>query len=211
MLFALLVGETGVPGENTRPSASHWQILSHNLVSSTPRHGRVSNTHCSWWYTLTSQVIVSSTKIRSRTWRSRKKRRIIVHNANTILIVLLLYRVHSTSGQSRANVLRWIIYCINNNYPRKTYIYILWNVIDLSTQWINHHTNIKTDKNERHTSKVWPFNCLGRGEGESCFYFYFEKIVIKLDRTRISGPGKWKMVNMNNLNRKSSMVNVGKS
>jgi hypothetical protein len=28
----LLVGETGVPGENPRPVASHWQTLSHNAV-----------------------------------------------------------------------------------------------------------------------------------------------------------------------------------
>jgi hypothetical protein len=27
-----------VPGENQRPVASHWQTLSHNVVSSTPRH-----------------------------------------------------------------------------------------------------------------------------------------------------------------------------
>jgi hypothetical protein len=27
--------ETGVPGENHRPAASHWQTLSHNVVSST--------------------------------------------------------------------------------------------------------------------------------------------------------------------------------
>jgi hypothetical protein len=33
----LLVGKTGVPGENHRPIASHWQTLSHNVVSSTPR------------------------------------------------------------------------------------------------------------------------------------------------------------------------------
>jgi hypothetical protein len=32
----LLVKETGVPGENHRPIASHWQTLSHNVVSSTP-------------------------------------------------------------------------------------------------------------------------------------------------------------------------------
>ena len=30
----LLVEETGVPGENHRPVASHWQTLSHNVVSS---------------------------------------------------------------------------------------------------------------------------------------------------------------------------------
>jgi hypothetical protein len=28
----LLVVETGVPGENHRPVASHWQTLSHNVV-----------------------------------------------------------------------------------------------------------------------------------------------------------------------------------
>jgi len=30
----LLVVETGVPGENHRPATSHWQTLSHNVVSS---------------------------------------------------------------------------------------------------------------------------------------------------------------------------------
>ena len=32
-----LVGITGVPVENHRPAASHWQTLSHNVISSTPR------------------------------------------------------------------------------------------------------------------------------------------------------------------------------
>ena len=39
----LFVKETGVPGENHRPVASHWQTLSDNVVSSTPRHERGSN------------------------------------------------------------------------------------------------------------------------------------------------------------------------
>jgi len=39
----LLVEETGVSGDNHRPVASHWQILSHNVVSSTPCHGQDSN------------------------------------------------------------------------------------------------------------------------------------------------------------------------
>ena len=30
----LLVEEIGIPGENHRPVASHWQTLSHNVVSS---------------------------------------------------------------------------------------------------------------------------------------------------------------------------------
>jgi hypothetical protein len=37
----LLVEETGVLGENHRPAASHWQTLSHNVVSSSPRLGGI--------------------------------------------------------------------------------------------------------------------------------------------------------------------------
>jgi hypothetical protein len=33
----LLVEETEVPGKNLRSAASHWQTLSHNVVSSTSR------------------------------------------------------------------------------------------------------------------------------------------------------------------------------
>jgi len=42
-LSVLLVGKTGIPGENHRPVTSHWQTSSHNVVSSTPRHKRGSN------------------------------------------------------------------------------------------------------------------------------------------------------------------------
>jgi hypothetical protein len=35
--LVLLVEETGVPGENYRPSSSHGQTLSQNIVSSTPQ------------------------------------------------------------------------------------------------------------------------------------------------------------------------------
>ena len=37
----LFVEEIGVPGENHRPVESHWQTLSHNVVSSTPRLGKI--------------------------------------------------------------------------------------------------------------------------------------------------------------------------
>jgi hypothetical protein len=40
--LVLLVEETEVPRETHRPVASHWQILSHNVVSSIPRHGSTS-------------------------------------------------------------------------------------------------------------------------------------------------------------------------
>jgi hypothetical protein len=36
-----LVAETGEPGENHRPEASHWQTLWHNVVSGKPRLSRV--------------------------------------------------------------------------------------------------------------------------------------------------------------------------
>jgi hypothetical protein len=39
----LLMGETGVPGENHRPVASHCQTLLHNVVSSTPCHEQGSD------------------------------------------------------------------------------------------------------------------------------------------------------------------------
>ena len=37
-LSVLFVEETGVPGENHRSAVSHWQTLSHNIVSSTPSY-----------------------------------------------------------------------------------------------------------------------------------------------------------------------------
>ena len=40
----LLMKETGVPAENHRPVASHWQTLSQNVVSSTPRLSRFEPT-----------------------------------------------------------------------------------------------------------------------------------------------------------------------
>ena len=41
--WALLVDETGVPGENPRYAAGHWETISHNFVSSTPRDYRDSH------------------------------------------------------------------------------------------------------------------------------------------------------------------------
>jgi hypothetical protein len=44
--LALLVQETGVPRKTHRPVASrHWQTLSYNVVSRTPRHEWGSNPH----------------------------------------------------------------------------------------------------------------------------------------------------------------------
>jgi hypothetical protein len=43
MAVSFLMEETGVPRENHRTVASHLQILSHNVVSSTPRPERGLN------------------------------------------------------------------------------------------------------------------------------------------------------------------------
>jgi hypothetical protein len=39
--LVLLVEETGVPGENQRPVANHWQTLSQNVVLRTHRLGGI--------------------------------------------------------------------------------------------------------------------------------------------------------------------------
>jgi hypothetical protein len=43
----LLMEVTEVPGENLRPAAINWQILSHNVASSTPRPELDSNSNVS--------------------------------------------------------------------------------------------------------------------------------------------------------------------
>ena len=45
----LLVEETGVPGEKHQPAASHWQTLSHNVVSSTPHLSGIRTQKRQWW------------------------------------------------------------------------------------------------------------------------------------------------------------------
>jgi hypothetical protein len=40
-----LVEETGILGENHRLATSHWQTLSHKVVSSTPCHEWDSKSH----------------------------------------------------------------------------------------------------------------------------------------------------------------------
>ena len=41
--YVLVVEDPGVPGEHQRPVIVHWQTLSHNVISSTPRHERDFN------------------------------------------------------------------------------------------------------------------------------------------------------------------------
>jgi hypothetical protein len=72
-LPSLLMEETRVPGENHQPVASHWQTFSHNIVLSTPRHERGSNSQLWWWWGLIAQMVVNPTTI--RTWPRRPRSR----------------------------------------------------------------------------------------------------------------------------------------
>jgi hypothetical protein len=65
-MSVLLVEETRVTEENHRPVASHWQTLSHNVVSSTSGHERNSNSQLKCWWALIVQLVVNPTTIRSQ-------------------------------------------------------------------------------------------------------------------------------------------------
>ena len=67
----MLVEETGVAGENHWPAASHWQTLSHNVVSSTPCHEQGSNSQHQLWKALIAQVDINPTTIQSRPQQPR--------------------------------------------------------------------------------------------------------------------------------------------
>ena len=46
-----MVEETGVPRENHQPDTSHWQTLSHNVVSNTPRlYGGILTPNFVWHF-----------------------------------------------------------------------------------------------------------------------------------------------------------------
>ena len=81
----LLVEETGVPGENHRTVASHWHILLHIVVSSTPRHERgfelttivMTGMDCtgsckSNYHTITTTTAPLLKGIRGDSWQARK-------------------------------------------------------------------------------------------------------------------------------------------
>jgi hypothetical protein len=86
----LLVEETGVTGEDHRPAASHWQFLSHNVVSSTPRHDRNLNSPLA----LIPQVAMNPPTIRPQPHRSPNLKRNHMYNNpmyNNLISVLYYY------------------------------------------------------------------------------------------------------------------------
>ena len=75
----LLVDETGEPRDNHRPATSHWQTLSHNVVSSTPRLSRIRTHNISARIKLTTLVLV---------WTNYKGRCKFNYHTNTALTAL---------------------------------------------------------------------------------------------------------------------------
>jgi hypothetical protein len=57
----LLAEEAGVPRENHRPAASHWQTSSHNVVSSTPHNVSGISTDCTGSYKFNYHTITATT------------------------------------------------------------------------------------------------------------------------------------------------------
>ena len=97
----LFLEETGVPGENHRPVASHSQTLSHNVVLSTPCHEQGLNSQFFWWQALIAQLVVNSTTIRS--WPRRplvtvrmdpRSLCLITSCVNLVSIILVLTFLH---------------------------------------------------------------------------------------------------------------------
>jgi hypothetical protein len=72
----LFVEETCVHGENHQPAASHWQTLSHSVVSSTPRHQRIWSRNVSsdrhWLHPTT-------TRLRPRRPRDDRRQSLILY------------------------------------------------------------------------------------------------------------------------------------
>jgi hypothetical protein len=58
LLRSVLLGEeTGIPAENHRPVESHWQTLSHDVISSTPHHKRFRTHNVSGDLKFVSQIL----------------------------------------------------------------------------------------------------------------------------------------------------------
>jgi hypothetical protein len=89
------VAEIGEPREIHRPVASHWQTLSHNVLSSTPRHEWGSNTQLKWWYATIAQVVVIRNS--SRLSPSEKTS----WDMNSILYTAWLMKSHDITMEDR--------------------------------------------------------------------------------------------------------------
>ena len=105
----LWVEETVVPGENHWPAASHWQTLSHNVVSSTPRYERASNSALNVQVVIIIWRYIDTIDIHTNTFVdmciARNEHRICCHNADLTLAATLVYiYIPSSNFASTDNV-----------------------------------------------------------------------------------------------------------
>jgi hypothetical protein len=95
-----LVEETAVPGENHRPVASHWQTLSHKVVSSTQRqtwgsksginHVSAKNTH----YWAVDSFLRELTVLQQIHLPSHSNTHITLFNLVRMIIIMILMFIH---------------------------------------------------------------------------------------------------------------------
>ena len=108
----LLVGETGIPGENHRLATSHWQTLSHGNESSTPRHERNYNSQRWWRDTDCIDIVNTSTLYHTIT---TKMAPLMKHS---IYIVGSMFTVNFSNGRF---AIHKIIYAHTTNYTSPTF------------------------------------------------------------------------------------------
>jgi hypothetical protein len=110
------VEEIGVPGDNHRPSASHWRTLSQNVVLNSPRHERPLSAFRSTIYTkqkinipLHYMCMLQFLLIRTYLLRSSFRQSVIF--LDILLRTFLFGYIISNSGRCACHPLIGIIIC----------------------------------------------------------------------------------------------------
>jgi hypothetical protein len=83
------------------------KTLSHNVVSSTPRHERGSNSRLWWWKGLIAQVVMNRTTI-----RSRPRRPLLVTLININHLMMIVYAIHVLAKESSSRCIIFYNYCL---------------------------------------------------------------------------------------------------
>ena len=142
------VVEIGVPREIQRTVASHWQTLSHNVLSSTPRHECGSNSQLKWWWATIAQVVVNSTGHTTTTAQVQLIWKVIV------LLILMEFMI--------ITVYKLFFISINENN------WFAENMFFVGVHWLEFVSHVKFRHNVRHIRTIpfllppdwdgWPLN-----------------------------------------------------
>ena len=127
----LLVEETGEPGANHRPATSHWQTLSHNVVSSTPRLSGIQTHNYHTITTTTAPLIIGYL---SYTNISCLINRIFILYKH-ILFDFFKYVSLSFSSWSKLHVQPSFVRNMFPNFPRKKNNRKYWFHGDIISWW----------------------------------------------------------------------------